>query len=142
MQTISHSNIQPESHLKPWIRASDRRRVTVRTLGLVSLLAALAIGGYVFSQQAKTVGPTSTLAQQAETQANAEVGAANFRAAVPELEAWFTEHQTYEGAALSPGYNVLVMRATAAGYCLQAGSGTTVQHVIGPGSVTPVPGPC
>lgn len=71
---------------------ADTRGVTVRTLALVSLLAALAIGGYLYTQQAKTVGPTSDLGQRAETQASAEVGVANFRAAVPELEAWFTEH--------------------------------------------------
>jgi hypothetical protein len=121
---------------------ADTRGVTVRTLALVSLLAALAIGSYLYTQQAKTVGPTSDLAQRAETQASAEVGITSFRAAVPELEAWFTEHQTYEGATLSPGYNVLVMRADATSYCLQAGSGTTVQHIAGPGAVMPAPGPC
>ena len=131
-----------DSRLKPTALKADTRGVTVRTLALISLLAALAIGGYLFSQQAKTKGPTSDLAQQAETQASAAVGVANFQAAAPELEAWFGEHQTYEGATLSPGYNVLVMRADATSYCLQAGSGTTVQHVVGPGEVTPVPGPC
>ena len=128
--------------LKPRHGTVDTRSMTARTLGLLSLVAALAIGGYLFSQQAKTAGPTSTLAQQAETQADAEVGLTGFQAAVPELEAYFTEHQTYEGATLSPGYNVLVMRADATSYCLQSGSGTTVQHVLGPGAVTPLPGAC
>jgi hypothetical protein len=115
--------------------------MTVRTLGLLSLVAALAIGGYVFSQQAKTTGPTSELAEQAQADASVGVAGVNFQAAAVELQAWYAEHATYAGAGLSPGLNVVLRRADATSYCLQAGSGTTVQHVVGPNG-TPQPGPC
>ena len=115
--------------------------MTVRTLGLLSLVAALAIGGWLYSQQAKETGPTSELAEQAQADASAGVAGINFQAATTELQAWYAANGTYEGVALSPGYNVLVRRADATSYCLQAGSGPTVQHVNGPGG-TPQPGPC
>lgn len=115
--------------------------MTVRGLALVSLAAALAIGGWLFAQQAKTTGPTSELAEQAQADASAGVAGVNFQAASVELQAWYAEHGTYAGAALSPGYNVVLRRAEAASYCLQAGSGTTVQHVVGPNGA-PQPGPC
>ncbi len=41
----------------------------------------------MFERDAQTAGPTSQLAQQAESQARAEVAAMNFQAAVPLLEA-------------------------------------------------------
>jgi HAMP domain-containing protein len=115
--------------------------VTVRTLGLLSLVAALAVGGWLFSQQAKTTGPTSELAELAQADAIAGVAGINFQAAATELQAWHAANGTYEGATLSPGFNVLLRRADPTSYCLQAGSGTTVQHVNGPGG-TPQPGPC
>lgn len=115
--------------------------MTVRTLGLISLVAALAIGGYVFAKSAEQVGPTSELAGQAQADASAGVAGTNFTAAAPELQAWFAEHGTYEGVTLAPGYNVVVVRADSTSYCLQAGSGTSVQHLVGPGG-SPQPGPC
>lgn len=115
--------------------------MTVRTLGVLSLVAALAIGGWLFAQSAKTTGPTSDVAEQAQADASAGVAGINFQAAATELQGWFTEHATYAGATLSPGFNVILMRADATSYCIQAGSGTTVQHVVGPRG-TPQPGPC
>lgn len=115
--------------------------MTVRALAMLSLVAALAIGGYVFTKSAEQVGPTSGLAEQAQADATAGVAGTNFTAAAPELQAWLAEHGTYEGATLSPGYNVVVVRADATSYCLQAGSGTSVQHLVGPAG-SPQPGPC
>ena len=46
-------------------RGVDTRPVTLKGLGLVSLLITLAIGGYLYAQQEKTVGPTSKVATQA-----------------------------------------------------------------------------
>lgn len=115
--------------------------MTVRSLGLLSVVAALAVAGWLHTQQAKEIGPTSNAARQAQADATAGVAGVNFQAAAPELQAWFAEHGTYEGVTLSPGYNVVVRRADASSYCLQAGSGTTVQHLNGPGG-TPQPGPC
>jgi hypothetical protein len=115
--------------------------VTLKGLGLISLLITLAIGGYLYAQQAKTVGPTSEVVTQAEAQASAGVAATNFQAAAPVMQDWLTEHGTYAGAALPAGYGVAVARADAVSYCLQAGTGVAVQHQVGP--TGPVqPGPC
>jgi hypothetical protein len=115
--------------------------MTVRGLGLLSLVVTLAIVGYLFSRQAQEEGPTSQLAQQAEAQASSDVAGTSFQAAAPEIQAWFAEHGTYAGMSLPPSFNVIVMRADASSYCLQSGSGTTVEHLDGPGG-TPQPGAC
>jgi hypothetical protein len=131
----------PALALKGIRRAVDIRIVTLKGLGLVSLLIALAIGGYLYAQQAKTVGPTSQVATQAEAQAIAGVAATNFQAAAPVLQDWLAEHGTYAGAALPPGYGVTVARADAVSYCLQAGTSVAVSHQVGPTGPV-LPGPC
>lgn len=108
-----------------------------RSLGLLLLLVSLALGGYLFAQQAKTDGPTSTLGGQAETQAQAAASATSFAAALPELQAWYAEHGTYAGVTLPPSFGVAVVRADASSYCLQAQN----MHETGPGGA-PAPGPC
>jgi hypothetical protein len=115
--------------------------MTVRSLGLLSLVVTLAIGGWLYSQQAKKTGPTSDLARQAQSDATSAVATANFQAAAPELQAWFSEHGTYEGVTLAPGYNVALRRADASSYCLESGSGSTAQHLNGPAGAVE-PGPC
>ena len=121
--------------------AVDKTGVTLRSLSLLSLLAALAIGGYLFYAQTKTVGPTSETGKRAQEQAGAQVATANFQAATPVMQAHFAEHGTYVGAVVSPNYGVALARADATSYCLQAGTGGAVQHVVGPGGAT-APGPC
>jgi hypothetical protein len=127
--------------LKGIRRAVDIWLVTLKGLGLVSLLITLAIGGYLYAQQAKTVGPTSEVVTQAEAQASAGVAATNFQAAAPVLQDWLAEHGTYAGVTLPPGYGVTVARADAVSYCLQAGTGVAVQHQVGPTGPV-LPGPC
>ena len=106
--------------------------MTLKGLGLVSLLIALAIGSYLYARQAKTVGPTSNVATQAEAQAGAGVAATNFQAAAPVLQDWLAEHGTYAGVTLPPGYGLTVARADAVTFCLQAGTGVAVLHQVGP----------
>jgi hypothetical protein len=115
--------------------------MTVRGLGLLSLVVALAIAGWLFAQQTKDVGPTSPAATHVESQASGEVAATNFASAVPDVEAYHAENGTYAGVTLSPGYQLTVVRADDAGYCLQGGTGAGVQHLAGPGG-SPAPGPC
>ncbi len=115
--------------------------MTLRGLSFVSLLAALAIGGYLFYAQTKTVGPTSEAAERAEQQAGAEVATANFQAAAPVLQAHYAEHATYAGAPLTPNYGVTLVRGDATSYCLQTNTGGAVQHLVGPAGA-PTPGPC
>jgi hypothetical protein len=121
-------------------RAADRDDVA-KTLGLLSLLAALAIVGYLITVQARTTGPTSAAGQQAQAEAAAQASAASFQAAAPVLQAWHAERGTYAGAKLPPALGVALVRADDSSYCLQAGSGTAAQHLVGPGG-TPPPGSC
>jgi ABC-type phosphate transport system substrate-binding protein len=107
-----------------------------RSLGLVMLILSLAVGGYLFSQQAKTAAPGGA-AQQAEAQATIAGSATSFAAAAPTLQLWFEEHGTYAGASLPPAYGVVLAKADATSYCLEAG-GT---HLVGPNG-SAEPGPC
>ena len=103
------------------------------------LVLTLGLGGYLFSQQAKTNGPASTVAQQAESQAVVQGAGTSFQAAVPTLEAFYAENGTYVGASLPPSYGVSVVRADAASYCLQSLDGQA--HEVGPNG-SPAAGPC
>ncbi|HEY3541987.1 MAG TPA: hypothetical protein VGK79_05545 [Gaiellaceae bacterium] len=110
-----------------------------RSLGLVALVLSLAVGGYLFAQQAKTDGPASKVAQQAEAQASVEAAATSFNAALPTLQAWFEDNGTYAGVSLPPAYGVAVARADASSFCLQTADRSA--HESGPNG-TPSAGPC
>ena len=112
-----------------------------RSLAFPLLLIALAVGGFLFVRQAQSVGPTSSVATQAETQAAADAAATDFAAAQPVLQAWFADHGTYAGVTLPPVYAVTVVRADASSFCLQAGAGTAAMHELGPGGQAQS-GPC
>jgi len=108
-----------------------------RSLGFPLLIVSLAIGGFLFVKQSQTVGPTSSVAQQAETQAAVAASATDFNAALPDLQAWFADHGTYAGVTLAPVYGITVVRADATSFCLQSGA----EHQVGPAG-PPQPGPC
>jgi len=115
--------------------------MTVRSLSLISMLCALAIGGYLFAQQMRDEGPTSQGAKKLESRASAAASTANFQAGSTMLQAWFAEHGTYAGAQITPSFGVALMRADATSFCLQSGTGPSAQHETGPGGA-PAPGPC
>jgi hypothetical protein len=115
--------------------------MTLKSFGLVSVLASLAIVGYLFLAQSKEVGPTSETAQEAQADAAAGAAVASFRAAAPVLQAHFAQVGTYAGATVPPNYGVTLVRGDATSYCLQAGTGQTTRHVVGPAG-SPAPGPC
>jgi hypothetical protein len=120
---------------------ADTRGMT-RTLGLPLLLVSLLIGGYLFTQQSKTAGPTSDAAALAETQAQQFTAATNFQPVVPLMDAAFQANGTYAGADLPLGSGVTLVRADATSYCLQTtGDPTTAMHEAGPNG-TVQPGPC
>jgi len=113
-----------------------------RTLGLPLVLVSLLIGGYLFTQQSKTTGPTSDVVTQAETQAQQFTAATNFQPIVPLLDAAFQANGTYAGADLPLGSGVTLVRADATSYCIQSsGDPTAVMHEAGPNG-TVQPGPC
>ena len=110
-------------------------------LGVVSLLVALALGGLVWAMNANQSGPSSGTAQRVETQAQQVAATANFAQAAIQLQTFYAANGTYVGAALPASYGVALVRTDATSYCLQMGTGTAVQHLVGPGG-QPVPGGC
>jgi hypothetical protein len=104
-----------------------------RAFGLVALVSSLAIVAILMALNMQHSGPSSSTANRAETEANAAVAGLNFTGAATELEAYHAENATYAGASLPPSFGVTLVRADATSYCLQAGTGTAVQHFVGPG---------
>ena len=111
----------------------------IRSLGFVSLLAALAIGGYLVSAQMRSSGPTSPTASTAIGAAGAEVGTLNLQQAALALEQFRAESGSYLGAALG-GFGVTLRRADPSAYCVETVR-APVTHLAGPGG-TPATGPC
>jgi hypothetical protein len=109
----------------------------LRTLGIPALLVVAVLGLYLYSQDAKSSAPTSTAGQQAITQAQSAVAAANFGQADAAMQAFYAQYGTYAGATLPVGTGVVLARADATGYCLQAGD----EHEVGPGGQA-APGGC
>jgi hypothetical protein len=112
-----------------------------RTLGIPLMLVTLLVGAYLFVQENKTAGPTSTVAVQAEQQATAEGSAANFMQVQQVLQGYFAANGTYVGATLPPGSGVTLASATQTTYCLETSIQGTVTHEDGPGG-SPAAGPC
>lgn len=112
-----------------------------RGIGLVGLLAALALIGALWALSARTSGPTSATATQAETEAQQVSAGVNFSQAALQLEAYHAENGTYAGAMLPASFGVALVRADATSYCLQSGSGPAAEHELGPGGSV-APGGC
>jgi hypothetical protein len=108
-----------------------------RSLVLPLLVISLAVGGFLFVRQAQSTGPTSSVAQQAETQASQDASATDFAAALPAIQAYYADNGTYVGLTLPPAFAVTVVRADATSYCLQSGT----EHLDGPGGQSAA-GPC
>jgi hypothetical protein len=109
----------------------------LRVLSVPAILIALFLGAYLSTQEMKSNGPSSPVGQQQIAQAQSAGAGVDFNQAVPALQAYYDEHQTYVGAALPLGSGVVLARAGATSYCLQSGN----EHEIGPGG-TPQPGTC
>jgi hypothetical protein len=112
-----------------------------RGVGLVALLVALVLVGAVWAVNARTTGPTSTTATHAETEAQQASAGVNFAQAALQLETFHAESGTYAGATLPASFGVVLVRADAASYCLQSGSGAAAEHEAGPGGSV-IPGGC
>jgi len=107
-----------------------------RVVGLVSLLAALAVCGWLVTAQMRTAGVTEGGGITATQVAADTASGASLAQAALALETAKATAGTYVGAAVSVA-GVVLVRADAASYCLQAGG----LHLAGPGG-TPAPGAC
>jgi hypothetical protein len=110
----------------------------VRSLAFISLLAALAVGGFLYLQSAReAAAPSGSAVEDAATETASD---ATLLVARTGVESFFATTGTYVGATVPAG--VTLVAADTASYCLQVGSGTTVRHLTGPVSGTVEPGPC
>lgn len=109
----------------------------LRMFSIPAVLVVALVAFYLYSQDAKSNGPTSASGQQAITQAQSEMAATNFAQADAAMQAFHAQSDTYVGATLPPGTGVVLVRSDASSYCLQAGG----QHEDGPGG-QPQPGAC
>ncbi len=112
----------------------------VRAVTLISLLAALVVGVYLFGAGSRAAGPTSQAARSAESKGIAAAATTNFQQAAAALEQTHAVSGTYAETNLA-GFGVTLMRADAVSYCIQTAVGTAQQHQSGPGGA-PLPGPC
>jgi hypothetical protein len=104
---------------------------------ICSLVAALAIGGYLVTAHTGGHGKSSQ-ASQPVAQAGEVAGEESLRQATLTLAAHHVEAGTYAGAVLD---GVTLVRATATTYCMQAGAGPTAAHQTDTDTES-VPGPC
>ena len=81
--------------------------------------------------------PTAPAVTRELDQARSSVAATNFQGAGIALQAWFAQNGTYVGATLPPGTGVVLVRADATSFCIQAGA----EHDVGPGGAV-LPGGC
>ncbi len=105
-----------------------------RGFSVVSLLAALLIGGWLLTAQQSAHSRQQTTQAVAEAQ-QAAAGVA-FQQAEAQLEQAHSLSGTYAGTSLA-GFGVTLVRADASTYCIQA----EAAHLAGPGGAA-ASGPC
>jgi hypothetical protein len=111
--------------------------MSVRTLALGLAFVALAVGAWkVFAPRAEA---TSREAADDVSAMLATTSQAAFTGASASLEIQRRATGSYAGAHVAA--NMSLVRADAAGYCVQTTVGSAVQHLAGPGG-TPAAGPC
>jgi hypothetical protein len=112
-----------------------------RVFSIFSLVAALAVAGYLFTAQSRTVGSKDSNVRQAETQAMDAAATVNFQQAAAALEQHRAETGSYSGADLAGFGGIFLARGDASTYCMQLGVDSHSFHEAGPdGSVAS--GPC
>jgi hypothetical protein len=104
------------------------------TFGVLSLVIALAVTGYLARAQLSGQGAKTPPAQVA-SQAQQVAALASLQQAAAALEQFKALNATYAGAPVPRGARLT--RADAISYCLEAGG----RHLAGPGG-TPQTGPC
>jgi hypothetical protein len=111
-----------------------------RMVGLLSLVAVLAIGGLTF--KLGSPGGSGTVGGQTgsgNSGLSAQVDRALFAAADVSLASYRATSGTFAGAPAPQG--MTIARADETSYCIQAVQSGAVEHEVGPGGL-PQPGPC
>jgi hypothetical protein len=113
----------------------------MRTFSVLSVVAALAIGAYLFVESSGLRDlEEGNRIENAEARATAGVAAANLQSAAIALQAAHAAAGTYAGAQVTVA-GVRLVRADAGSYCLETGTGAATVHLRGPQG-TAAPGPC
>ena len=105
------------------------------------MLVTLALIGALAATQSSTGGPAAPAAKTVVSRAARASAAAGFGQAGIQLQSYYADNGTYAGATLPSAFGVVIARADTSSYCLQAGTGPTAEHVVGPGG-TPTAGSC
>lgn len=113
----------------------------MRTFVLLSVVASLAIGAYLFVEGTglRELDEGSRV-ENAEARAATGVAAANLQAAAVGLETARAATGTYANAQLAIA-GVRLVRADATSYCVEAVAGSLTMHLRGPRQGA-APGPC
>ena len=106
-----------------------------RGLGLVSLVATLAISGMLFSSQLNGGGskPATPKQNPIVQQANSVAATAAAMQAERELAAYQAEQGTFVGATVTDITGVTVLHAEPTTFCLQITSNGALLYDAGPG---------
>jgi prepilin-type N-terminal cleavage/methylation domain-containing protein len=122
-----------------------RRRLAQDESGftLIELLVVLVIIGILLA-----IAVTSYLGFK--DRANKSAAKANVRAALPAVEAFYSDNGTYVGATLAKlkasydaGISITTVKgATVSAYCVSAASGNQTAHRTGPGGAITLTGAC
>ena len=112
-----------------------------RAIGVVALLVAVAVGGWLFAAQSKNEGPSSAAATQAESQADLAAASSDFAQVADALQGAYAQTGSYAGAQLPAGSGVTLAHASQTSYCLEATVNGTLVHEYGPGGA-PALGGC
>src|SRR5262245_36439088 len=120
--------------------AADHRRVS-RTFSIVSILAAVAVGGFMLTAQAAQRAHDRHKDHAAVSEATANGYEANVQQAALALLAQQVDTGSFAGTDLRAYPGVELVRADSSSYCIQMGSGDTELHLEGPSGAT-APGGC
>jgi hypothetical protein len=102
----------------------------IRSLGFVSLVAAVSVGGYLASAQLRSSGPTGAGASTALAAVRAEAGTVNLQQAALALEQHRAATGGYAAAQLG-GFGVVLRSADAGSYCVETVR-APMFHLAGP----------
>jgi hypothetical protein len=113
----------------------------IRVVTLLSLFAALAVGGYLFVAGNRASSPAEKHVTTAVQAGIAEAATVNLQQATAALEQNRELNGTYAGTDLGGFGGVLLVRADESSYCIQSGAGPTLYHDAGPNGA-PAAGAC
>ena len=109
-----------------------------RAVGIVSLVLGTLVIGLMMTSQSRTSAHEGASAEI--TQARQTAGGVKLQQGAFAIEQFHALNGTYAASSLG-GLGVRLAQADASSYCLESGTGASLEHLAGPGG-TPAPGAC